>query len=188
MLFSQQFQLPDSGSHRIGTIGGEPYIELKGKQYQVGYMTPPRIGLMQIAPVAKNDPRIFDCKAEISGYGDRSLLDLDVPASVYVELPCSVVVTGPPGVSIILIAWEIHNVGADRGAAHSVLAGAGQAVPTWAKSVDIAAPGVATFKNTAGTIVGVVSGNVTNHSLPTGAAVVDFAGPGNAYLSFRQQG
>ena len=197
MLYTQQFLIPESGTHRIGTIGGEPYEWLEEKngdgspipglqQKQVGYMIPPKVGLLKVLSVANtNDIKL--CTVEVSGYSGRPIPTSSCPADIYVEFPCSVVVKGPPGTDIIVEAWHVDSVGNTRGAMHSELAAVGIAVPLWAKSFDLSTPGVATFKDATAAIVGVITGTVTNFSLPSNAVTVDVVGA-NVPIIFRQQG
>ena len=192
MLYTQQFTMPVSGHLRIGTIGGEPYEYPTNErgvshQMQVGYMLPPRMGLLRVLP-AGNGPEIFACTASVSGYSNRPISDVKVPADVYVELPASVVVKGPPGTEIIVEAWVLECAGPSRGCSRSGLVGLGIPVPNWAASVDIALSGVATFRNVAAAIVGVVTGTVVGFSIPDRAISVDLAGPANTSIIFRQQG
>jgi hypothetical protein len=197
MLYTQQFLIPASGTHRIGTIGGEPYEWLEEKnrdgsiipglqQKQVGYMIPPKVGLLKVLSVEDNS-NIKLCKVSVTGYSGRPIPSSACPADIYVEFPCSVIVTGPPKTAIIIEAWHIDSVGNSRGASLSALAGLAIPVPLWAKSFDLSTPGVATFKDATATIVGVVTGTVTNFSLPTNAVSVDIVGA-NVPIIFRQQG
>lgn len=192
MLFTQQIRIPDAGTVRIGTIGGEPQVERDGRTYQVGYMLPPRLGLLHVEPVGDSE-LVLDVRATVEAYSNRPITDVRVPGRIAVELPCSVILTGPAGVELIVEAWEVYGF-SDRGGARSyVRAGAdlnGAAVPRWAMSFDFSpgAASTATFRDRSGAVVGVLSSPVSNFSVPDGAATVDLAGADGTFIVFRQQG
>lgn len=193
MLYTQQLKIPESGTIRIGTLGGEPYALVPDqpggelKQKQIGYMLKPRVGLLKIDPVDANDD-IFLCTASIGGYSNRPINDIKVPGQAFVEFPCSIIINGPAGTNIIVEAWAVDSVGSDRGASKSYLLGAGHRVPTWARSFDLPSSGVATFNNNIPAVVGVINGPVVNFSIPNQAVTVDVAGDPNTPIIFRQQG
>lgn len=190
MLFTQQFAIPESGSLRVGTIGGSPYADTPEGEMQVGYMTPPRKGLVRVTTLA-GEEEITNCIFDVSGYNDNPINGAKAPGRVIVELPCSVVVSGPPDTIVLVEAWECDAF-PDRGAALSLvspIADPGAPIPLWASSFDLSEPGIATFRNTAGAIVGVVTGSVVNFSVPSGASTVSLASTtANTSLVFRQQG
>lgn len=193
-LYTQQFVIPDNGLLRIGTIGGSAFSKVgpggdvkEGQEWQLGHMVPLRQGVLRIEGI-EDDSQIHECSATILGYNNKPISNVKVPGRVIVELPCSVSVTGPAGLSVLVEAWELYAF-PDRGACQSVIGEVGIDVPIWASSFDLATPGVATFRNSAGAIVGVVTGTVVNFSIPSNAATVDVAGGlANNVIVFRQQG
>ena len=189
MLFTQQFQIPENGRYRIGTIGGEPYeTDRDGKQYQIGYMVPPRLGVVRVDGVERNDPNVLACRVSVEGYAGRPIDNARAPARVVVEMPCSVSIVGPPGTSIIVEAWQVLAV-RERGAARSYFAEgaplAGSEVPPWAQAFDFSGEGgTATFRDPGGAVVGVVSAPLVGFTVPDGAASVDITT--GETISFRQ--
>ncbi len=204
MLYTQALKIPDSGTIRIGEIGGEPYEKVMvptqpdGKpalmNMQVGYMLCPRVGFVKIDTVDDDDNNIFLCRASVRAYDNRPIDNFKVPGQVYTELPCSVVITGPPGTRLIVEAWHVISVGNERGAARSHVGdNAGIPVPTWARTVDFSgsdSTGSATFRNAAAVIVGVITGqHIVNFTIPDGAVTVDISSTSSlATIVFRQQG
>ena len=194
MLYTQQFIIPENGILRIGTIGGEPYVVKDGNQYQVGYMVPPHLGLLHVEAVNVADERVLDCRVTVEGYSNRQIRNARVPGRVVVELPCSVTVTGPAGVDIIIEAWQVYGF-SDRGAADSLVRdGAditGSPVPRWAQSFDFspaAGPSTLSFRDRLGGLLGTLASPISNFSVPDGAATVDLSGADGSFIVFRQQG
>ena len=192
MLFTQSFELPSSGKLRVGTIGGQPFEDREGQQMQVGYILPPRLGLVHI-DVEGTDERIYRATAEIQGYGGHLISDVKCPARVAVELPCSVKLDGPPGLNVIVMAWEVYGF-SDRGASKSFtkigapLAGN---IPTWASCFDFSGVGATAqveFQTNVGLTVGFVTSTQTNFSIPNQAAKFLLSGDDGSFLVFRQQG
>lgn len=184
MLYTQQFTIPVSGELRIGTIGGQPYEkDSDGREMQIGYMKPVRHGILQVASLA-GDIRIFEAVANVSGYNGREINGSKCPCRVIVELPASITIIGEAGLVILVEAWILDSY-QDRGASQSFLPAAGIQIPPWAGSFDLAGPGVATFRDATGVSVGVITGNVSNFSIPSRAVTVDLAGASTPII-FRQ--
>lgn len=189
MLFTRQFAIGENGETRLGTIGGSPFVQDsdgKDTNKQVGFTTKCRYGIIRVDSAFPNQPAIFDCRIEVQGYYNKIISNAKAPGRIIVELPASVTVFGPPGTTILVEAWEFLAT-ADRGACQSVLSASGISVPDWASSFDLSAPSVATFRDNANNIVGIVTGTVVNFSIPSLAATVDVTGD-NTCIVFRQQG
>lgn len=187
--------MPENGTHRLGTIGGSPdglfkLPEVEALQrMQIGYQVKPRLGLIKILGLSPDDVRIFECEVDVGGYNSRTINSCKAPGSIFVELPCSVVVRGPVGVTVMVEAWEVDAVGTERGAVQTILAeSTATQVPIWAGSFDLGSSGIATFRDASSAVVGVVSGPLVGFTVPSRAASVDVAGDDNTPLIFRQQG
>lgn len=189
MLYSVLTTIPETGVSRLGTVGGSPFGEIDGNELQLGHILPPRKGLIRIDSRG-NSEDIFNCSAIIEGYYDKEIANVKVPGRIIVELPCSVTITGPEGLEVLVEAWDLEAF-PDRGACSSIMGPTEDPVPipTWASSFDLSQPGTATFTDTTGAIVGVVIGGVVNFSIPARAANVAIASEtANISLVFRQQG
>lgn len=192
MLYSQAFIMPNNGTFRVGTIGGDVYTDDPEKGRQVlGYNAAPRYGLILVKSI-DNNTNIYDCRVQINGYSDNLISNIKCPCNTLIELPCSVVVTGPAGASLLIEAWPLVGMGT-RGANQSFSGvQAGIPIPIWADTVDFTGT-TAIFRNNLGAIVGSIdlganNNSMTGFSIPTGAATVDIAGStaANTTIIFRQ--
>ncbi len=179
------------GSIRIGTIGGSPDVEVQGLKQVVGLNIPPRYGMLQIRPV-DNNTDILACTATVYGYNSRPIIDFRLPGSVQVELPVAVTITGPVGTAFIVEAWPTYAGGNERGAAKSFSEGGGNTpVPIWATTFDfssITPVGEIEFFDASAASIGIVVGNVSNFSVPDGAATFTLTTNDGGFVVFRQQG
>lgn len=156
--------------------------------FQVGFATPPRIGCIKVTPISDTQPEIFDCVCDVAGYYNRPINGVRVPATINVELPCSVVVRGPAGTEILVEAWILDSFNSRGACASFVGAQSDIPVPVWASAFDLSGVnGVVTFKNNSGVVVGEALAPVINFSIPSGSATAQLVGTGNITLVFRQE-
>lgn len=186
MRYCESYPIPQNGILELKSIGGSPHVS--GTNQQIGINNPPRAGIISITS-QQDDENIHNCEVVINAYFGKPISRSRCPARVVTELPCNVSVSGPVGTQVIVEAWELFAF-ADKGASLSFLTPeAGIRIPQWATSFDLATPGIATFRDSSGAVVGVVTGSVVGFSIPTRAFTVDVASAlANNPIVFRQLG
>lgn len=191
MLYTQEVTIGDSGILRIGTIGGSPDMATpKGNRAQVGYQIPPRVGLVRWDEIDDEDAvAVLEVIADVTGYGGRPITGMRGPGKCFVELPCSITLKGNPGTRLIIEAWEIEGINGERGGSQSFYAPQTITVPLWATSFDLAG-GVATFRDAASAVVGIVDSTTTTttgFSVPDRTRTVELTGDDVTFV-LRQEG
>jgi hypothetical protein len=187
MLYTSQITIPKEGIIRIGTIGGSPDKVIGNNRYQIGYETPVRYGILNIFLSELDNNLIHDVTLTAQGYGSNFYEQFKCPGSIYIEMPCSLIIKGPEGLNLIIEAWEVSGV-ITRGAQRSHNgADTNIVIPRWAENFDLAGA-TATFKDRLGNTTGEVSGNVVGFSIPDKSVTVDLVdlAPGKALIVFRQ--
>lgn len=192
-VYTQKATVPPASTGNRSTkvwVGGPDKEQETGQDY--GYDARSRFGVIKVLPYSPAEhERASQCEVQVIGYQSRTVSNAKVPGSVIIDLPASVIISGPEGVNLLVESWEFLGV-SDRGAADSYVVAdtaVTSEIPEWAGSFDCSLIGDTaslSFFDALGNTVGALGVSISNFSVPKGAFTFTINGDAGSFVVFRQ--